>query len=215
MNNQIDTLQDLADWLGCEHLDASSMSRRMYKDTGCGASVAVEVYTGAPTTPAHTVRIFAYPEGDTTVRKVLDGTPDQHLRDLFLLGEDYGDYSEPIEWEMAKGMLYEYRDQKDGWLPSPYPFDIVERGNGLEMTFHVPESARETCWYYNGDRTDLTGMELAGFTIQTIVEGSDAEVNSDTFRPGTTTDKLDEWVEEMESEASRLWDEANSEVVEE
>lgn len=55
---------------------------------------------------------------------------------------------------------------------------------------------------------------IRGFTIQTIVEGSDAEVNSDEFLVPVSIASVDAWIKDMEAEASRLWDEANTEEAE-
>ena len=68
-------------------------------------------------------------------------------------------------------------------------------------------------WIHNGDPRweELTGAELlVAFTIQTIVEGSDAEVNSAPFVLPVTTQEVTDWIADMEAEADRLWDEANA-----
>jgi hypothetical protein len=71
-------------------------------------------------------------------------------------------------------------------------------------------------WFHNGDSTILDGKKLVGFTIQTIVEGVEATVDIAFMPVGTTTTgQVREWIKDMESEASRLWDEAISEEEEE
>jgi hypothetical protein len=50
---------------------------------------------------------------------------------------------------------------------------------------------------------------LVGFTIQTIVEGSDATVDSELFALPVPRVVVDQWIEYMESEAEMLWKEAN------
>jgi hypothetical protein len=65
---------------------------------------------------------------------------------------------------------------------------------------------------HNGDpRWDtLTGDEkIDGFTIQTIVEGSDAEVNSELFHVPCTQAEVTGWIADMEAQADELWKEAN------
>jgi hypothetical protein len=65
---------------------------------------------------------------------------------------------------------------------------------------------------HNGDpRWDtLTGAEkIHGFTIQTIVEGSDAEVNSDLFCLPCTQAEVTGWIADMEAQADELWKAAN------
>jgi hypothetical protein len=50
---------------------------------------------------------------------------------------------------------------------------------------------------------------IEGFTVQTIVEGSDATVDSDLFTVPVASVLLDDWVAEMESLADDIWNEAN------
>jgi len=72
--------------------------------------------------------------------------------------------------------------------------------------------------FHNGDETfqDLTTEdELDGFTIQTIVEGSDATVDSEYFSVPIDTDKIDKWLEFMEAEADFLWKEAHQDEIDE
>ncbi len=71
-----------------------------------------------------------------------------------------------------------------------------------------------TCdpWVHNGrigwDRLDNTNA--IGFTIQTIVEGSDATVDSDTFMFPVKKSDVRRWIADMEEQASALWNEANT-----
>ena len=82
---------------------------------------------------------------------------------------------------------------------------------------------QKTWWLHNGqDREQWEGLdapgcryEAIGFTIQTIVEGSDAEVNSDLFLFPVEVAQVDAWMVEMESEAAALWREANEDEEEE
>lgn len=53
--------------------------------------------------------------------------------------------------------------------------------------------------------------EIRGFSIQTIVEGSEAEVNSPEFKLPVSVAVVDAWMKDMEAEASRLWAAANEE----
>jgi hypothetical protein len=67
-------------------------------------------------------------------------------------------------------------------------------------------------WVHCGDaRWETLPIEtdIEGFTIQTIVEGSDAEVNSDTFTLPCDVAYVETWVAEMESQADELWQDAN------
>jgi hypothetical protein len=66
-------------------------------------------------------------------------------------------------------------------------------------------------WLHN--RLNLDGWKtvraIRAFTIQTIVEDSDAEVNSPPFVLPVAEAEVDAWIKEMEREAARLWDEAH------
>jgi hypothetical protein len=71
-------------------------------------------------------------------------------------------------------------------------------------------------WLHNGPThaesawaTLAIDTPVVGFTIQTIVEGSEATVDSDTFTLPVAVADVEAWIDEMEDEASRLWDEAN------
>jgi hypothetical protein len=66
--------------------------------------------------------------------------------------------------------------------------------------------------YHRGDRRwDTLAMDapVKGFTIQTIVEGSEATVDSDLFWVPCPIKWVREWISAMEDEASVLWEEAS------
>lgn len=68
-------------------------------------------------------------------------------------------------------------------------------------------------WVHNGDdlwRELTIATPLLAFTIQTIVEGSDATVDSAPFNIPCSTTEIDRWMTEMEDEASALWKQANT-----
>jgi hypothetical protein len=72
-------------------------------------------------------------------------------------------------------------------------------------------------WIHNGDdlwARLMPDTPILGFTIQTIVEGSDATVDSDEFVLPVTVASVEAWVREMESEATALWQEANGDEAE-
>jgi hypothetical protein len=68
-------------------------------------------------------------------------------------------------------------------------------------------------WVHNGEGAwdYLTpACRLKAFTIQTIVEGSDATVDSLPFVLPVETAEVDKWIEDMEAQADELWREANN-----
>jgi hypothetical protein len=79
---------------------------------------------------------------------------------------------------------------------------------GASLSVLLPDGA----WRHNGqDWSDIA--DIRGFTIQTIVEGSDATVDSDVFLLPVRATAVTAFIREMEAEAALLWDEANTEEV--
>jgi hypothetical protein len=82
---------------------------------------------------------------------------------------------------------------------------------GASVSIHgVLRSGKEVA-FHPGQTDDYPeGFEEEWFTVQTIVEGSDAEVNSQPmyFRR-VTEDELEEWIKYMEERAHELWSEVN------
>ena len=99
-------------------------------------------------------------------------------------------------------------DEKDATAStlSHYIYKSTDCGASISVQCMV---AGKPVWFHNGDDDKLTGRQLVGWRICTIVEGSDAEVNGPFMPVGTTTEQVDEWIKDMESQASELWDEAN------
>lgn len=75
---------------------------------------------------------------------------------------------------------------------------------GASISVQTPDGR----WHHNGQ--DWRGVhKIVAFTIQTIVEGSDATVDSDPFVLPVAVADVDRWIEYMEAEADRLWHVAN------
>lgn len=72
---------------------------------------------------------------------------------------------------------------------------------GASISVRTPDGV----WHHNGQ--DWTGITaISGFTLQTIVEGSEATVDSEEFVLPVRVSAVDRWVREMEAEAARLWE---------
>lgn len=72
--------------------------------------------------------------------------------------------------------------------------------------------ASEWVWVHNGNSLwrELTlETPTRAFTIQSIVEGSDATVDSDQFTIPCDTEEIDKWMEYMEEETSAIWERDN------
>jgi len=75
---------------------------------------------------------------------------------------------------------------------------------GASISVKTPDGQ----WHHNGENWSEI-KEIVAFTIQTIVEGSDATVDSDEFVLPVKHSEVVAWMSYMENEAARLWDEAN------
>lgn len=63
-------------------------------------------------------------------------------------------------------------------------------------------------WHHNGQ--DWSGIdEIVAFTVQTIIEGSDAEIQSEPFELPVTAAEVDAWLSDMEDQDEELWLEAD------
>jgi hypothetical protein len=63
---------------------------------------------------------------------------------------------------------------------------------------------------HNGEHWRLSKRtNLIGFTIQSIVEGSDVTVDSEEFVIPVETSKVDEWMKSMEEETDFYWERDN------
>lgn len=81
--------------------------------------------------------------------------------------------------------------------------------DGTEAGAHISVLTPDGTWHYNGD--NWSGIdEIVAFRIGTIVEGSDAEINSPPFELPVTVAEVKAFIEWMEDEADNLWDEANN-----
>jgi len=81
---------------------------------------------------------------------------------------------------------------------------------GASISLQLSDGA----WLHTGfpgweDLTDKT--TILAFTLQTIVEGSDATVDSQSFVLPVTQESVKRFIDYMEEEAERLWQEANVE----
>jgi hypothetical protein len=176
--------------------DFSDLNRSVYKDTDCGASisiygtVAAEDATDEERRSAARVVPWEVREEYERVLPLLTAahvaaTPQERTQiEAADASFQDGDPAALIEWARTI-------------VPGAFPSATV-----------APE--RVPVAYHNGHDEDIpASFLLDGFTIQTIVEGSDATVDSDTFPLGTTEEEVDAWIADMEAEADSLWREAN------
>jgi hypothetical protein len=97
------------------------------------------------------------------------------------------------------------------WLSASDPNELNRRlYKGTNCGAYISVLTTDGKWYHCGD--DWSGVtEITAFAIGTIVEGSDIGVDAKEFCLPTTDEAVEEWCEEMEMEATRLWENANYE----
>jgi hypothetical protein len=178
------------------------LNRRIYKETSCGASISI--YGTLPTSEANP--------------KQRENAKDAYLRDLLmteyerilpLLQVAYHRASKKDQTHISKtedefqhslSKITAFVDWARSIVPGAFPVTDIAVPDRIPVAYHSGHYAPISASFL-----------LTGFTIQTTVEGSDAEVNSDVFPLGTTKVKVDAWIEHMEREADRLRREADGE----
>lgn len=175
----------------------ASLNHRIYKDTECGASISVY-----GTLPASEVEPQARAVAEAAGLHSLLMT--EYDRILPILTEAYQRATSEEQERLAAADGDFHQGNTDAlvtWARTVMP----EAFTVTNMTVD-----RVPVVYHNGHKGEIPeSFVLTGFTIQSIVEGSDAEVCSDTFPIGTTEDEIDAWIADMEDETDRLWHEAN------
>jgi hypothetical protein len=196
----IANLSDLYVLFGAESF--ADLNRRVYKDTSCGASISI-------------YGTISMSEANPEQR---ENAKDAYLRDLLLteyqrilplLQVAYHRASKKDQIHISKmenefqhslSKITAFVDWARSIVPGAFPVTDITVPDRIPVAYH------------NGHPAPISAsFLLTGFTIQTTVEGSDAEVNSDVFPLGTTKAEVDAWIEYMECEADHLWREANGE----
>ena len=207
----IANLSDLYVLFGAESF--ADLNRQVYKDTSCGASISI--YGTLPTSEVDPQELekrrCAY------LCNLLEA---EYQRILPLLTEAYhrASVEDRVYFLLVDGEFSALSDphfpQAEFLANKLAPFVAWARSivTGAFPVTDVVVPDRIPVAYPNGHRDPIpASFVLTGFTIQTTVEGSDAEVNSDVFPLGTTKAEVDAWIEEMERQADHLWREADGE----
>lgn len=191
----INTLADLYAYFGAQSF--AGLNRRVYAITDCGASISIHGTLPWASAPK-IARDAAVRAGYGTTTGV------EYARVLPALEIAYA-AADAEERARLERMDDDFRggvpDALVTWartvVPDAFPAAVLTPER-VPVVFHDgwKEAIHDT-------------FELTGFTIQSIVEGSDAEVASDVFRSGVDSADVVAWVENMEAETSRLWDAAN------
>lgn len=185
----INAFADLCTHFGSD-LSLASLNRRIYKDTECGASISVYGTLPAAEAPADAVA--------TQQRK-------QSIEYDRVLPTLMAAYAKATPEDRAR------IEADDALFHTGKPDAIIAWARTLVPdAFPTATPERVSVVFHNGQRDRLPeSFLLTGFTIQSIVEGSDASVNSELFPIGTPGEQIDAWMADMEAQVDSLWQEAN------
>lgn len=206
----IANLSDLYVLFGAESF--ADLNRQVYKDTSCGASISI--YGTLPASEVNPQELEK-----SRCAKLCNLLEAEYRRILPLLTEAHQRASEEeqtriLENEAEFAVIFHHLLQYELLANKIAPFVAWARSI-VPGAFSITDVAfpdRLPVSYHNGHHAPIPeSFLLTGFTIQTTVEGSDAEVNSDVFPLGTTKAEVDAWIEEMERQADHLWREADGE----
>jgi len=118
-------------------------------------------------------------------------TPFKQIKDQTWSAGDRVDVTK-LKGELLIRKTFLASDRCYGWKVYPEQNEIWAH-NGSELWNHITSETK-----------------LLGFTIQSIVEGSDATVDSSEFVVPVEAKEVDDWIQEMEDETSRIWKAANT-----
>lgn len=219
MDNMIRNFSDLCAFFYAD--EPRLLNHRIYKDTGCGASISIRLGNV-------TVENYKY-----CFRFLDDGSPYPRLNVIERNGSavKFEEINEEIgrfmglekdlfgivrsntfeKLEELEKACREFKKKNRG--NDVKVASVTMRKNGVLSVAVTQEYKRdETEWIHNGDhRWNEIGKNapVTGFTIQTIVEEYDATVDSDLFEFPVDGSKIDEFIDYMEQVSGDLWEAAN------
>lgn len=212
-DNLLRTVADLCAFFGLSPEELPRLNRALYKGTDCGASISL--YSGCPgireTQTWHFRLASRADRGFARVRRAAETawrdwtTVPPEVRDFFAvtdLATGAVDFT-PDAW---RALVTEETLQNSDWTGA------LERGADDELAREgraeiavavgaVPGRA----WHNGDDWSDIDPDQITGFTIQTIVEGSEVTVDSDRFVFPVRAAAVREWLTEMEAQAAFYW----------
>lgn len=198
MENTLRTVSDICTHFGVDvNADLSNLeeasrlvSRRVYKSTECGAWAVVE----GPGTRCERTRPVEWTLRFSTsiLGTVLHGGRPAH-----------GTYVQAAD---LPANVREYAQAAGARNVCSFELDSIRGGeNGILRVTRSLGITRVTCMIDTPVVTRHAGCLLIG----SIVEGSDAEVAASPLYLPFTVTEMDLAIDEVDAEASRLWDEAN------
>lgn len=188
------------------------LNRRVYKGTNCGASISIHV---GKITPVHDEYRFVFAQGEKTpiltsmMKNGKDCTFRQihpEVRSCFHLRRNRGLVEVKIFPTLSRLLDASKKFMDNGKKFHRDGDTVIKEIEGSVIVVVHDHSKDKSRWLHNGDDFNIPmGTPLIGFTIQTIVEGSDVEINGDEFRVPVETEKVDSWVQDMEKQAEFYW----------
>jgi hypothetical protein len=196
----IANLSDLCILFGA--VSFKDLNRQVYLNTICGASISI--YGTIPMSEASPKQ---YENAKDTYLRDLLMTEYQRILPLLQVAYHRASKKEQIhisktenEFHHSLSKITAFVDWARSIVPGAFPVTDIAVPDRIPVAYH------------NGHLDFIpASFVLTGFTIQTTVEGSDAEVNSDVFPLGTTKAEVDAWIDRMEREADHLRREADGE----
>jgi hypothetical protein len=179
----IRNLEDLCQFFSAD--EPRSLNRRIYKDTNCGASISILL----------------------TPEAYLALGPVEAWESFTCCGREY--QGGPWNSHTPEGLAKTARELETGIATHTHECGQVHATHRTMKPLVVPERG---AWIHNGDKfwdKLTTDTPIVDFTIQTIVEGIDATVDSEPFGLPVEGAVIEGWIAQMESEAADLWEEAN------
>lgn len=232
----METIRNLSDLCSFFGADAPwLLNHRMYKDTGCGASISIHVGKSRVVKYLYTF-IFEQEKSHPVVKDIRKGGryadySDVHVdvRHLFRLRKDSNDnifssvfdnlkdFVDACQKFCEKDKTFVRVRQEEDFVKILSVEKVIEKFpddtptlTGVKIKVlhnHLHDNSR---WLHNGDKWEVTKRtNLLGFTIQTIVEGSDVTIDSEEFVVPVSTQEVDDWIQEMEAQASFYWNRDN------
>lgn len=219
-------ITNLSDYLN--YFCASSpwaAGRRLYKDTACGPWTIFLYYLTPVFTRNVTLAVGRSTSGKLRVvyREEGMGYRDTvEMGDLSLLGFDARGFARRGWYSLTKfrkaatdfATRQKNKDVRIMVHPGhPHSGEFDRRRVWITLEQDIPEVMGEV--YYEDKAATSDIPDCVGVKIGTIVEGSDACPDSVTLLFPFTKEDLDKTVQELNAEASAMWEEANSETEEE
>ena len=205
--------------------DPKELNRILYSSTNCGASISLHLGTVKEEVLSCSIMFFETSDGKSQYDKliidsmiffhnVFENIEDipEDIRNFFCMQECNEDKILPEKLgfetlcEAVKKRLGKTLHNGKIFLK-----DCSIEENVLQVNFNYNKIEDKSYWVHNGDDRVISIKEpLIGFTIQTIVEGSDVNVDSDEFMVPVKTSEINKWVQHMEEEASFYWKRDNN-----